>query len=124
MNGTVKEWLDKAEGDFHTALREMKAIESPNFDAVCFHAQQCVEKLMKALMIERQTIPPKTHDLLQLNHSLVPLYSGWTWPEEELCFLTRSSIDFRYPGETADFDEAKTALDIAAKMRGKLLSFI
>jgi len=39
-----KEWTDKAEADFSTAARELKALESPNFDAVCFHAQQGVEK--------------------------------------------------------------------------------
>ncbi len=51
MNETIKEWLAKSDGDFHTASREADAIESPNYDAVCFHAQQCVEKLMKAVLI-------------------------------------------------------------------------
>ncbi len=40
MNGTVKEWIAKAEADYSTATRELKATESPNFNAVCFHAQQ------------------------------------------------------------------------------------
>jgi HEPN domain-containing protein len=48
MNGTVKEWIAKAEGDYATAARELRAIESPNYDAACFHAEQCAEKLMKA----------------------------------------------------------------------------
>jgi HEPN domain-containing protein len=47
MNGTVKEWVAKAEADYFTATRESKASELPNFDAVCFHSQQCVEKLMR-----------------------------------------------------------------------------
>jgi hypothetical protein len=38
MNGTVKEWIAKAEADYSTSGRERKAAESPNFDAVCFHA--------------------------------------------------------------------------------------
>jgi len=40
MKGTAKGLTDKAEADFSTATRELKAPESPNFDAVCFHAQQ------------------------------------------------------------------------------------
>jgi hypothetical protein len=42
MKGTAKEWADKAEADYSTAARELKAPESPNFDAVCFHAQRVV----------------------------------------------------------------------------------
>jgi HEPN domain-containing protein len=50
---TVKEWIAKAEGDFTVACREMRARKSPNYDAACFHCQQCIEKLMKALLIHR-----------------------------------------------------------------------
>jgi len=41
MNGTVKEWISKAEGDYATAARELRATESANYDAACFHAEQC-----------------------------------------------------------------------------------
>ena len=40
MNETIKEWLAKAEGDYRTANREAQTVESPNYDAICFHAQQ------------------------------------------------------------------------------------
>jgi HEPN domain-containing protein len=40
--------VTKAEGDFLTAGRELRARKSPNYDAVCFHAQQCAEKYLKA----------------------------------------------------------------------------
>ena len=46
MNDTVKEWLEKADRDYATAARELKVEDNPNYDAVCFHAQQCIEKLM------------------------------------------------------------------------------
>ena len=39
MNETVKEWVGKAQADFATAGRELRAEASPNFDAVCFHPQ-------------------------------------------------------------------------------------
>lgn len=47
MNDGVREWVEKAEGDFCTALREYRARKNRNHDAVCFHAQQCVEKYLK-----------------------------------------------------------------------------
>ena len=124
MNGTVKEWVAKAEADFATAARELRTTESPNFDAVCFHAQPCVEKLMKALLINLSVIPPRSHDLADLGRRLDPVSKQWSWPVEELRFLTRASIDFRYPGESADREDATESLRIAAQLRAKLRALL
>jgi HEPN domain-containing protein len=121
MNDTVKEWIDKAERDLATARRELAAVEQPNYDAVCFHAQQCIEKLMKALLIHLGVIPTKTHDLAFLDQLLTPICPGWSWPSDDLRFLTRASVAFRYPGESADREEAAQAFDIATRLREKLL---
>ncbi len=120
MNGTVKEWIQKAEGAYTTAAREIRASESPNYDAACFHAEQCVEKLMKALLIHLGVTPPRTHDLAVLDSLLAPACPEWSWPVEELRLLTRAAIDFRYPGESADAEEAAKAFEIATRMRSKL----
>ena len=53
MNETVKEWLAKAKGDYATASRELAVDEDANYDAVCYHSQQCVEKLMKGYLIHQ-----------------------------------------------------------------------
>ncbi len=66
MKPETKEWVDKAEGDWETMLRESKVSVKPNYDAVCFHAQQCAEKYLKARMIEADVSFRKTHDLLNL----------------------------------------------------------
>ena len=54
MNGIVAEWIEKAEGDYRTAEREMRVRKAPNYDAVCFHAQQCAEKYLKAFLAHHQ----------------------------------------------------------------------
>ena len=120
MNETVKEWLAKAEGDYRTAGRELQVVESPNYDAVCFHAQQCVEKIMKGLLIQRGVMPPKTHDLPVLSELLRPNYPACSFGIEELRFLTRAAVDFRYPGEAADADEAAQAFAICDRIRKQL----
>jgi HEPN domain-containing protein len=124
MNATVKEWIAKAEADYSTAARELKAAESPNFDAVCFHSQQCVEKLMKALLIHLSVVPPKTHDLTELERLLLPVCPQGAWPIQELRFLTRAAVSFRYPGESADHEEAAESLDIATRLRHKLRALL
>ena len=63
MPSISKEWILKAEGDFATAMREYRARKSPNYDAACFHAQQCIEKYMKASLIVDRTPFGKIHDL-------------------------------------------------------------
>ena len=47
MNPLIREWIEKAEGDFTTTRRELRARVSPNYDAACFHAQQVAEKYLK-----------------------------------------------------------------------------
>jgi HEPN domain-containing protein len=65
-NPLALEWLVKADADFVTANRELRARKMPNYDAACFHAQQCVEKLLKSIMIHEKLVPPKSHDLSYL----------------------------------------------------------
>jgi HEPN domain-containing protein len=51
-------------------LRELRARKSPNYDAACFHAQQCVEKYLKARLQEAGIVFTKTHNLIFLNVQL------------------------------------------------------
>ena len=66
MKKLTTEWIQKAEGDFITARREHAAKENPNYDAACFHAQQCAEKYLKARLVEAEIDFSKTHDLTML----------------------------------------------------------
>ena len=124
MNATVREWISKAEGDYATAARELNPTGTPNLDAVCFHAEQCIEKLMKALLIHLGVTPSRSHDLVALDRLLTPVCQGWSWPVEELRLLTRAAVDFRYPGDSADQKEASESFDIATRMRAKLRSLL
>ncbi|MDP2982274.1 MAG: HEPN domain-containing protein [Candidatus Latescibacter sp.] len=116
MNPVVEEWIQKAKADYRTAQRELTVVENPNYDAVCFHAQQSAEKIMKALLILRGVLPPKVHDLTYLSRLITEGDPDWSWPEEALHFLTRAAVDYRYPGESADYEEAAQAVDICARL--------
>ncbi len=71
MKRSTGEWIDKAEGDYRSAGK-LLAGESPECDQVCFFAQQCAEKYIKALLNERDRAFPKTHDLKELVELLSP----------------------------------------------------
>jgi HEPN domain-containing protein len=117
MNRVVAEWVEKAEGDHISATRELRARKSPNYDAACFHAQQCVEKYMKAVLQADETPFPKTHDLIRLLELCLPRHPEWGLWQEDLKLLTQYAVIFRYPGESATKEEAKHAVKGATTIR-------
>jgi HEPN domain-containing protein len=66
MNALTAEWVAKAEGDWTTAGRELRARRLPNYDAACFHAQQTAEKYLKAFLQEQTSDVPRPHNLVEL----------------------------------------------------------
>jgi len=120
MKESIQEWLDKAEGDFHSALREHRARKHPNYDAACFHAQQCVEKYLKAVL-EQEGIPfTKTHDLDYLLSKCIPLFPLWEVLRADLKRLSRYAVQFRYPGESADREESAQSIRIVTRAREEI----
>ena len=120
MKNIIKEWIVKAEGDFATASREFSVSKDPNYDAVCFHSQQCVEKYLKALLMDKEQKPSRIHDLAELSRVLTSVYPEWNWPIEDFHLLSRAAVIFRYPGEIADIEEAGAAYEICKRLRSEL----
>lgn len=102
MKPITLEWIQKAEADYWTMERESRARKNPNFDGVCFHAQQCVEKYMKAMLHEMQVSFPRTHDLSTLLDLLIGRIPAWEMHREDLASLFEFAVSFRYPGDSAD----------------------
>jgi len=109
--------VEKAEGDWHTARRELRATEFPNYDAVCFHAQQCAEKYLKALLTERNVRFPKMHHLPTLLDLLVPLCREAEGYRADLSSLAPFAVDLRYPGGKVDLETADAAWQTCRRIR-------
>jgi len=110
MNAQIKEWITKAEGDCVSALREYRARKQPNYDSACFHAQQCIEKYLKAVLIKRRIPFSKVHDLEVLLDLCLATYPLWEPMRDDMQLLTQYAVQFRYPGESADKEEARKAI--------------
>jgi HEPN domain-containing protein len=117
MNRVIAEWVAKAEGDFTSAAREMRARKNPNYDSACFHAQQCVEKYLKAALQARKIPFPKTHDLVKILTLCLPQHPEWQLWQDDMKLLTQYAVQFRYPGESATKEEAKHSVKVAAVVR-------
>jgi HEPN domain-containing protein len=120
MNDNVSEWVSKAENDYGSAAHERGRGEEANFDLICFLCQQCIEKLMKAVLIQRRLDAPKTHNLVTLNALLAAAIPDWKGDLDELNDLSLGAVDYRYPGESAEVPDAEWAFTTASSLRSRL----
>ena len=116
-------WVSRAEEDFvlsRTALRRKQPLAS----GACFHAQQCAEKYMKALLISRGADFPKTHDLLLLNNLCSTNNILLEIDPRHLNTLTDYAVRTRYPGNDPTTEDAKEAIELAKLVRNFARKFL
>lgn len=66
MQTLTEAWAQKAEADLETARRELHVENHPNYDAVCYHAQQSALKYLKARLLQADIPFPSTSHLVVL----------------------------------------------------------
>ncbi|MEK7994293.1 MAG: HEPN domain-containing protein [Planctomycetota bacterium] len=117
MKPMTAEWVVKAEGDFATMQREGRVTERPNYEAICFHAQQCAERYLKARLYEADIPFGKIHDLMALLGQVSRVEPGWESFREDLAYISDLAVTFNYPGETADAESAARAEHCCRRFR-------
>jgi len=109
-----QDWITHAQSDLKMAKlgREDEGIMS---EQVCFHAQQAVEKALKAVLLARQVDFPLVHDLEALKD--IGQKAGITIPENllDIDTLTPYAVETRYPGylEEISEEDVAQAIDLA-----------
>ena len=63
IHRVIYEWVVKAENDLKNASFTLTMGDDCPTDTVCFHAQQCAEKYIKALLVDKGKPLSKTHNL-------------------------------------------------------------
>jgi len=116
MKPLTHEWSQKAEGDYTVAATLWQA-ESAVYDAICFHAQQCIEKYLKAWLVEHESTFPKTHDLEALAKQCLPFLPDLALVMDELRLLTSFAVEIRYPGTSAERQDAESCWQTAVRAR-------
>lgn len=118
----VRQWRAKAQSDWDT-VEILTASKLCPTDTVCFHCQQFVEKLLKALLTLRDIEAPKTHDLrrlIQLAQPFAPELSLLADVSDE---LTIHGVETRYPGDWRKIkrSEMKRVIELAKRFGDILL---
>jgi HEPN domain-containing protein len=117
---TVREWAEKAEHDLLTASHMLGLGRRCPTDTVCFHAQQCIEKYIKAAMVWRDIEFPRIHDIAVLLSALPRDLRPDLIPAEQER-LTHAATRLRYPGaDNPSLAEARQAVRSARAVRREL----
>lgn len=114
----ARQWVQKAENDLRTSEHLLRLRRDRPNEVICFHAQQCAEKYLKALLIINDVEFPRTHQLSTLL-ALIPAPVRPELTPEEQEALTEYAVTTRYPGdyEPISDEEARRAVQIARRLR-------
>lgn len=118
MREATASWIKDAREEVESAV---VLFDHEKYRGACYHSQQCVEKGLKALILEKGEKPEGSHDIVQLTNRVKGL--GWKIDLEtdEAVFLN-SIYRGRYPTEEdllphgePSHSEAGRTVDLAQK---------
>ena len=110
MKPITKEWLDRASDDLDAIEQLLKKEHLTN--VVAFHAQQAVEKTLKAVIEELEIGFVKTHNLVQLS-GLVKSHYDIIQDLEMLERLDAVYTESRYPDDIGMLPYGKPTIEDA-----------
>ena len=112
LPGSPLDWLKHAQSDCQLA-RLAKGRQGILPEQICFHAQQAVEKAIKAVLVFRRIAFPLVHDVEELLE--LTRQGGISVPPSvaEAGSLTPFAVQARYPG----YDEAISSEEVEEAIR-------
>jgi len=121
----IRQWVQKAENDLKNAAHTLKLGQDCPTDTVCFHAQQCIEKYIKALLVWHGIEFSRIHHISALI-ALLPAQFRPDLTSEEQERLTDYAVSTRYPGdyEAIPLAEARQAVQISRRVRKQIRKWL
>ena len=115
----VKDWISYADDDLRLAKNTLETMkEECPYNLVAYHAQQCVEKYLKAYLVYLCVDFPYTHDIFKLMQ-LFGVEAHWIEKIQNAKDLTIYGVSSRYPEENEQVtkEEAYQAVSIADNVK-------
>ncbi len=95
------------------------------FDMACFHAQQAVEKCLKALLASADEEYPLRHDLGELLEHVKTRFPDLDLPLEEIMRLAPYAVEVRYDDEFyPNREDAQKAIETARLINEKVTAHL
>ena len=122
MKNITKEWIAFADKDLQAAQVLINE-DFPLTNIVVFHCQQCIEKYLKAFLVENDVPIIKTHDLVKLS-GMVSKIKQLEIDDEKLLIIDDVYVETRYPAElglmpdgTSTNKQAKEFIEYAKEIK-------
>jgi HEPN domain-containing protein len=114
----VRLWAALADDDLRVAQHTLDIADQCPYRLVAYHAQQCVEKYLKAYLVFSSVDFPFTHNITRLLE-LCAASSDWAEDLTDAEELTPFAIAARYPGEDEPVtrSEAQRAIEVTEHVR-------
>ena len=96
----AEEWLQYADEDLRLAKHAFKLKTSAPFKLIAYHAQQCVEKCLKAYLVFNDIDFPFTHNISALLE-LCPPSADWSKELDDAKVLSAYAVTARYRSDDA-----------------------
>jgi HEPN domain-containing protein len=113
----VQEWLDFAAEDLRYAQHGLTLTNEEPTRLIAYHAQQCVEKNLKAYLIFRKYKFDYSHSIAYLLDCCAR-FSLWADSLRDAEELTPYAVTARYPGIATplNLDDARRAIQLAGRV--------
>ena len=120
INPLTLEEVRAAEEDWATVQILQQASRRDVYHSICFHAQQCVEKYLKAWLQEANLRVPRTHNLNELLALIVPTRSEWQAWHTDFNTFKPYAVDVRYGKHFANAAEVENAVRVCTEVRREI----
>ncbi|MFZ5485278.1 MAG: HEPN domain-containing protein [Pseudomonadota bacterium] len=84
---------------------------------MCFHAQQCIEKYLKALLLAQGEALDRTHNLPALAVRLGDRVGPWPVTLDDLALVNPCAVVFRYDDSDLEVIDKGQAFELTRKVR-------
>lgn len=121
----VRQWMEYADEDLRLAEYALHMESGCPCRLIAYHAQQCVEKYLKAFLVHQRQDFPYTHNISTLLE-LCRKHADWVDSFEQADILTAYAITARYPGEDepVSLAEAQKAVALATQVKAALMTLL
>jgi len=119
----IARWVRLAEGDLAMARLGLEAQQFDVYELVGFHAQQAVEKFIKAFLARSAIDFEDQHDIDYLQRLVQKVDTALASRIDPAVSLNRYAVGTRYPGRypAVTREQAEAAVRIAEQVRGAIL---
>ncbi len=113
MKSMTNQWLEFA----HKDLLACQAMAKQEYllNIAAFHAQQCVEKAFKAILVEQDLPVPKIHSLMSLFDKIAEMID-FSVDDQLLDLIDKVYIEARYPVGLGMLPSGMPSVDLVNQM--------